>query len=292
VSDWPPPPQFEAPDDPRFEPPRRWERGHAIEPAQLTLADILDRGFNLYRMHWRSLVGFVAILIVPLDLVEQYLTRNFPHYTYGQLGQQPSPSQNTNLAIISLVFAAISFFFVQPLIQGGLARAVARFHLGEQPTVGDIAEGGLPLIGPVVWVIFLYTLVVLGGLIALIIPGIFFAIRFSFGVPGVVLDKLRGTEALRRSWRLTEGNFWRVLGIGLVAGLLTGVAAAVIAVPAALIADQMGVSGWFVRAIGLSIATVLTMPFSQMVNVLLYFDLRVRKEGLTLDRLHWEAGAA
>ena len=39
-------------------------------------------------------------------------------------------------------------------------------------------------------------------------------------------------------------------------------------------------------------ATVLTMPFSQMVNVLLYFDLRVRKEGLTLDRLHWEAGAA
>ena len=181
---------------------------------------------------------------------------------------------------------------MQPLIQGGLARAVARFHLGEQPTVGDIAEGGLPLIGPVVWVIFLYTLVVLGGLIALIIPGIFFAIRFSFGVPGVVLDKLRGTEALRRSWRLTEGNFWRVLGIGLVAGLLTGVAAAVIAVPAALIADQMGVSGWFVRAIGLSIATVLTMPFSQMVNVLLYFDLRVRKEGLTLDRLHWEAGAA
>ena len=101
-----------------------------------------------------------------------------------------SPSQNTNLAIISLVFAAISFFFVQPLIQGGLARAVARFHLGEQPTVGDIAEGGLPFIGPVVWVIFLYTLVVLGGLIALIIPGIFFAIRFSFGVPAVVLDEL------------------------------------------------------------------------------------------------------
>ena len=51
-----------------------------------------------------------------------------------------------------------------------------------------------------------------------------------------------------------------------------------------------GPSSWPVRAIGTSIATVLTQPFSQLVAVLLYFDLRVRKEGFDLEILAKQLG--
>jgi hypothetical protein len=48
---------------------------------------------------------------------------------------------------------------------------------------------------------------------------------------------------------------------------------------------------WWIRGIGLAIGPLVATPFTQIVTVLLYLDLRVRKEGLTLDRLHSEAGS-
>jgi len=280
------PPQFEAPDDPSFGPPRGWQRGHPVEPRALTLGDVIERAFTFYRLHWRALMGFVAILVVPVQFLDAYLNRNFPQKLF--VGTQTTQSDNSNAVLISLAITGITLFVVQPLVNGGLARAVAWFHLGRTPTAGEILEGALQFLGPVLLVMILYALVVIGGFLLFIIPGIFFAIRFQFAVPAVVLEKERGTEAMRRSWRLTDRNFWRVFGILLVAGLLVAIAAAVITIPTVLSTQHSGSSGWVIRAIGGSVATVVTMPFSQLVTVLLYLDLRVRREGLTLDRLQSE----
>ena len=64
----------------------------------------------------------------------------------------------------------------------------------------------------------------------------------------------------------------------MVAGLITGVVNAVITIP-------FDNTGWFVQAIAAAIATVITMPYSVLVGVLLYLDLRARKENLNLERL-------
>ena len=74
------------------------------------------------------------------------------------------------------------------------------------------------------------------------------------------------------AFRLVPAQARRHNGLVATAGFLLGVAALVI-------------------AIGGSVASVLSMPFSQMVTVLLYLDLRARKEGITLERLQWEVGS-
>jgi hypothetical protein len=254
----------------------------------MTLGDIVDAAIRLYRMHWRALMGFVAILVVPLQFVDEYLRRNYQHVNYGTTAGQ---AQLGRAFAIGLVVSLFGLLIVQPLINGGSAFAVGSFHLGRTPNAGDVLEGALPFLGSVLLVIVLYTLVVLGGLILVILPGVYFLVRFHFGVPAVVLEKERGRDALRRSWRLTQGAFWRLFGILLVTGILAGIVAAVFAVPAALAADHSGTSGWVIRAVGGSVGGVLTTPFTQTVVMLLYFDLRVRKEGLTLDRLQWEVGS-
>ena len=96
---------------------------------------------------------------------------------------------------------------------------------------------------------------------------------------------------MRRSWRLTDGNFWRVFGVVLLTAILVAITSAIITIPTDLSTLNTGSSGWFIRAVGGSVAAVLTTPFSQLVTLLLYLDLRVRKEGLTLERLHWEVGS-
>ena len=286
---WNRPPSFEAPHDPGFDSPNRWRRGHPVEPRVLVLSDVIERAFAFYRLHWRALMGFVAILVVPVQFLDEYLNRNYHHALF--VGTRTTQSQAGHAAVIALAISAITLFVVQPLVNGGLARAVASFHLGRTPGAGDILDGALPFLGPVLLVMILYALVVLGGLILLVLPGIFFAIRFQFGVPAVVLEKERGTEALRRSWRLTKDNFWRLFGILLIAGILAAIANAIFTIPTVLATHNMGPSGWIIRAVGGSVAAVLTTPFTQLVAVLLYLDLRVRKEDLTGERLAREAGS-
>lgn len=58
----------------------------------------------------------------------------------------------------------------------------------------------------------LYSLVVLGGLILLIIPGIYLAIRYLF-VPYLIVDKnLTIGEAFAKSTEMTKGKKWSILG--------------------------------------------------------------------------------
>jgi hypothetical protein len=143
----------------------------------------------------------------------------------------------------------------------------------------------------VLLVLVLMTLSVIGGLILLVIPGIIFAIRFMVAPNVVVVEGFRGTRALARSWELTKGSFWRLFGITLLVALLTGVIAFVIELPFSIPALHAGTSAWLLRAIGLSVAGVLVRPFAYIVEVLLYLDLRVRKEGLTLERLSHDLSA-
>jgi hypothetical protein len=67
----------------------------------------------------------------------------------------------------------------------------------------------------------------------------------------------------------------------LVAGLLTGLVNALITAP-------FGGTSWFVQAIVAAVATVVTLPY----GVLVYLDLRARKEGLTLETLRTDLQAS
>ena len=278
----PPPPNGDG----GFTAPPLWERGHPVEPRAMKFTDILDTAFNLYRLHWKSLMGLVALLVVPLQFLQEFLTRNYRHAAF--LGTRVGENQAARVALIGLAILGLSLFIVQPLLVAAITRAVAGFHLGETPTAGDVLEHGLPLLGPVLVVILLYILVVLGGFLLLIVPGLIFFVRFLFGTSVVVVEGLRGREALRRSWALTKGNGWRVVGIVFVAGLFAAVVGAVIGAIGQAVATNAGSAAWFVRAVAGSAGAVVTTPFTQAVTVLLYFDLRVRHDGLNLERLRAE----
>ena len=64
----------------------------------------------------------------------------------------------------------------------------------------------------------------------------------------------------------------------LVAGLNNGVVNAVITAP-------FSAGAWFVQGVAAAMATTVTLPYGALVGVLLYLDLRARKERLDLDTL-------
>src|SRR6266576_5513906 len=167
---------------------------------------------------------------------------------------------------------------------------------------------GLALIGP--WAGLAAVLIALGvagapgglliaagflGAIASLVLDVWFWTMFSMSAAAVVLERQGPAHALGRSWLLVRKSFWRVFGILLLAGIIVLVASSVLRLPFTVIsaafssgsaplaqAIQPSVASLVIGAVGSIIAGAITQPISAGVTVLLYVDLRMRREGLDL----------
>ena len=94
-------------------------------------------------------------------------------------------------------------------------------------------------------------------------------------------------NGLRRSWYLVAGMWWRTLGILIVLSILESIIGGVLGLLVGGIAGVgfSGDVGLAVTAIGTTLLNAIISPIVTIGIVLLYFDLRVRKEGLDLDQL-------
>ena len=136
-----------------------------------------------------------------------------------------------------------------------------------------------------------------GLLAALVVvaPAIWIWIRLYYAMPMVVLERVGPFQAMGRSWRLSQGSWWRTLGYWLLAALIVLLVQMVLSAPAGMLGMVLGFTSpdaaWTSIVIGAItyVLTVLlfaiTQPFVAGVNTLLYIDLRMRREGLDL-KLH------
>jgi hypothetical protein len=152
--------------------------------------------------------------------------------------------------------------------------------LGDPIDVEASYRWGFRRIGSVILVSLLFALAVVGGFILLVIPGLIFIVMLSVSIPALIVEDRRGSDALGRSWNLVKGNFWHVVGVIVVAGLITGAISGII--------GALGGNAWLLRWIFGSIGTIVTAPFTALVSVLLYVDLRARSEALTAVTLRTE----
>ena len=74
------------------------------------------------------------------------------------------------------------------------------------------------------------------------IAAFYFTIRLSFSSAALILENVGVWEGMRRSWQLTKGSFWRVVGILLIAALitsaLTGIVSSSLVLVSGLVAAQ------------------------------------------------------
>jgi hypothetical protein len=136
-------------------------------------------------------------------------------------------------------------------------------------------------------------LVAVAALVAVLLV-LFLSTRLAFVGVAVVLEKAGVGQGIARSWRLTSGSqFWRVLGIRLLTGVIVGVAAQIVSVPLGILGgvgivasgDPQNVYVFQAVLAGVSglITGALTTPFTAGVDALLYVDQRIRREGFDVQ---------
>jgi Membrane domain of glycerophosphoryl diester phosphodiesterase len=134
--------------------------------------------------------------------------------------------------------------------------------------------------------------------LGLVAAGFWLGTKLALVPSAIMLERMRIGAAVRRSWSLTEGFFWRTLGIQLLVSVILNVASQVITTPFSLLFTFLpvifaptgdptpsivlaGLSYVLLLMVTAVVAAVASVVQSA-TSALLYIDLRMRKEGLDL----------
>jgi hypothetical protein len=275
----------------------------------MPLPELLDELFRLYRRHFALIIG-VALLVALPGLVWQLLTGSYKltAASYANLFSTPAgggPPTFSGQQFSSLsgtyALAGLGGLILLPFSVGAVYRAVTDVALGRPATVAVVLRETLnryfPLLGLIglvfvffiVWIIALVIggrLLVLPG-IAVFCAGVYLGVRWTLAVAAMMAEDLGPIRGLRRSWNLVRGQWWRTFGILLLVIIMQSVIGYALGFLFGLIAVAVtsGDVQLAVVAVGSTILGALVSPITTIAVVLLYFDLRVRKEGLDLDQL-------
>jgi hypothetical protein len=248
------------------------------------IGEILSTAFQLYRRYWRTLLPIAAVVVVPLTLL-QYGIGDWVRSHGEQMRDQVVVSTSFWAVATASLLAALVGLLLYQVLTGAITRAIAAEVAGQDPGVEQSYRFGFARLGPILVVSILVGLATLLGLIVFIIPGIYIGVRLAVSIQALVVEGKRGTEAMRRSWDLVGGHWWHTAFTVLLAGLLTAVVNAIITAP-------FSAGAWFIQGVAAAIATTVTMPYGALVGVLLYLDLRARKERLDLAALRTDLQAS
>ena len=239
----------------------------------LSVGEILDATFALYRRRFGLLFGIALFAQGPAKAYELYLT-------FSGATVLTHPVRWLLLMIVAWVGWLLA--------AGATLKAVSETYLERDIQAGDALRFSLGKLWPLVIAGFAAGL--LGGLatLLLIVPGVIVFCGYSVVSQVVVLEQLpRSTDALSRSWELTRGNRNRALGLFVVFYLIIGLPQMGAGVLAAVVPSA--------QTVILSAAAVLQLVLTPLMVVgftLYYYDLRIRKEAFDLELLGQQLSAA
>lgn len=252
-----------------------------LELRPLSLGEILDRTFTLYRRHFLVFIGISGI--PELIVLAFTLTRLF---TVGPatLGAG-SVAVNVVLTLLILVANILAYLFSQ----GGTILAVSDIYLGRSASIGEALRKTAGELAPLFGVIVLNGLAIIGAAILFIIPGIYVACRLLICVAAALIEGKGPRDSLSRSWALTRDNAGRAFVILLLSVCITYAAllffALPFSIPMALSArNPVMLQFWTAMVqVGSTVATVLVRPVLLIATSIFYYDLRVRKEAFDIQ---------
>lgn len=318
-----------------------------IIPLQpLTFGTILGRSFSALRHNPKVLLGFAMVVQTVAYLVVTIAISGIAFASFSRLDTVPAGTDEWD----AVLTGSITLTALSGLVLGLLAGAVG--VLVQAVVISDVLHAAVAekmtlrmlwqRVRPVAWRLIGYTIllslaigvivIIVGGLIAVLavaVPAaavilgilvILAAIPLSLWlavklllVPAVlIVEHTSLGAALGRSWRLSRGRFWVILGILVLVSLVFGAVAQVVSIPFSFLASALTtvIAPTGDESAAAIIGVVATLGLTQIVTLLIqsvavivqstaaglvYIDCRMRHEGLDLDLLEYvdrrDAGA-
>jgi hypothetical protein len=286
----------------------------ALRP--LGIGEILDVGIKIYWRNAWTLFRIVLFVVLPAQIIVGVIqvsalpagvdSQNGSFFGPRFTSSNPTISGHDATILAVGVFAALVInALAGKFAQAGCFRAVADAYLGEPVSWRASLRFALRRLPAVVAVSLLSTILIAIGVVLCVIPGIYLWGAYYVAVPVVLVEGAGPIRALGRSRDLVSGRWWSTIGVALVGSVLVFVVAgafsALILGVALASPAQNTVTGFVLNTVATTLSAVVTTPVAAAFAIVLYVDLRVRKEGfdllllaqrLGIDPVNAEAGAA
>jgi hypothetical protein len=254
----------------------------------LGIGEILDVGIKITIRHWWTLARSVLVIVVPLQLLATAVDISASEGAITTGGETGTVDADEIWTFVAAALVAVLLTLLgQTIATGACFKTVADAYLGRTPSWRRSLAETLRRLHSIIWVSILTY--VLGGLalLALILPGIWLFISWTVAVPALLTEGIKGRRALGRSFRLVRGFWWRTFAIVVLGSILGGILQAAIGglLGALTFAADSEIVLVVANTFASIISGVITTPFIAAVTIVLYVDLRVRKEGFDVALL-------
>lgn len=252
----------------------------------MSAGDIVDEAIGLYRRNFRLFLSIGAVVLVPAGVLQLVLA-----LLAGEAGLSVFAISSLLWWFLSIVVAVVSY----AAVISTMAIAASERWLDRPMTVGEAYRRTFSRIGPLLGLLLVYALVIVGLSVTIIgIPfAIYLFVAWLLSIQVLLVEGSGIRAALSRSRDLVGGHWWRVVGIVVLLAIIQGVISAFFSLPAtifgfgSLFSDPTGtdVSPLVIvlDAVGSTAGQIVVGPIAYCAYILLYYDLRVRKEGLDIE---------
>jgi hypothetical protein len=233
------------------------ELRHAGELIGLTL--------ELFRRHAGLFLTVTLLVVAPFTIL-------FDGVWAGALRDGPGYSYDG--AAAETVWWLLTGVTMPALITSLHAVIVRDLGAGRVPSTAEALRAAAPRMAPAVAVVALFTVAVAAGLVVLVVPGIWIAVRWYFGAQVVVIDGAGPVEALRRSAELVRGRWWSTFGALLLSGLAFTLVGTIVGLLVGVLFGAVDVPALYVAAI--TIVQAVALSLTALFGTLLFFLTRAQ----------------
>lgn len=252
----------------------------------------LGKTFNIYLENFLPLV-LIALVVQTPSIYIQYM-------------ELSSPTQNTTL--LYKVIGNLSTIIAGSILSAFAILYLSKKLLGENVTIASTLShmmayllpvlGLLLLIGlmAVITPLLLFLLIFISGggitssktiimvvLFLSLIPGIYLILGYYVAVPILVLEKQGMISSLKRSWYLTDKFKLQIFALLFVMSILQII---IIAPLTAAVSSLFNPStDSLIYSVILYFISAIISPLSSCLTILVYYNLKVRKEGFNIEHL-------
>jgi hypothetical protein len=286
------------------------ERAVALQPRRA--GELLGAALELYGRHPLTLIALVAAMVVPLGVL---------NWQAGCSRIQGCRIMVLDDVVVSTAWWTTIVWFVVPILLAAVVgaflavvtRTITAQLVGKNPGIGHalhlgrtqpgwLRQAAVLVVVPVAAIVLLSLpgiylatldgplpqLAVVTNLLLIVVAGLYVGVRLAVSVPTAAVEGRRWPQALTRSWSLVHGHWGHVVATLLLAWLASGLVGSLLALLAAGPTGLLLGDGWLVRTLLQAAVMSVVVPYFLVVWVLLYLDLRARKEHLDLDTLKAE----
>jgi hypothetical protein len=260
------------------------------ELRPLGVGEKIDLAIKICRSRYTTLIRIVAVVVIPCQVLSAIIRLSTVQTTPTVFG---APKAVDWASVAGSLVSEILLGLAAQLASAACLKSVSGSYLGGDASWKESIQFAWKRLGSLVWIAVLIYILAGLALFGFVLPGIYLWFSWLVAMPVLLLEGMRGRAALKRSRRLVRGRWWSTFGTYLLATILVFIVAAVFsAIVLAVSGTSSGdVDSRLLVAGGAAIVSgILTTPFLATMVAVIYFDLRVRKEGLDLELLAQDVG--